>query len=62
MHRHFDHERLAGILHNRKGWVLCLNDCAEVQRIYEGYKMVRLAVDYSMSRSRQNREVLIISD
>lgn len=62
LHRHFDHRRLAAILHSSKGWVLCLNDCAEVRRLYDGHTIVGLEVDYSMSRTKHKREVLIISD
>jgi DNA adenine methylase len=61
-----DHVLLADILRSRENWMLCYNECAEVRHLYRGYHFVDaqdgLSWSYGMSKSKNAKEVLILSD
>jgi DNA adenine methylase len=61
-----DHKLLASILKSRDNWVLSYNDCAEVKRLYSGFRIVDegngLSWKYGMSKSKNSNEVLILSN
>ncbi len=48
-----DHERLAACLARAKGrWLLSYNDCAEVRRLYRGFKVTTVPAAYSAAKVR----------
>ncbi|MGO9120465.1 MAG: DNA adenine methylase [Desulfomonilaceae bacterium] len=61
-----NHILLSDILHSRDNWMLSYNDCAEVRRAYRGFHVVDdrdgLSWQYGMSKSKNSREVLILSN
>ncbi len=61
-----DHELLASILRSRDNWMLSYNDCAEVRSLYRGFHIVDggdgLSWTYGMSKSKNSKEVLILSN
>ena len=62
LHFSFDHEALAGILHDRVCWVLSYDDCAEVRALYTGHRFVNAEWGYRLGKNSKSRnEVLILS-
>ncbi len=61
MHDGFNHEELAEVLHNRDGWVLSYNDCDLIQKLYQGFEVVRPEWTYGMSNNKKSNEVLIVN-
>lgn len=61
MQNGFDHERLAGILHGRDGWILSYNDTPEILSLYSDYDIVRPEWKYGMSSNKSSREILVLS-
>ena len=59
-HRGFDHAELADTLRQRSGWILSYNDCAEIRRLYAGYRMLQPQWKYSMSGGKPSSELLIM--
>lgn len=59
MHQGFQHEELAKILRDRKGWLLSYNDCEQVRTLYSGYEIMVPEWAYGMNNERKSREVLI---
>ena len=62
MHEGFDHEKLAGLLTNREGWILSYNDCRLVRDLYDGFSFVTPEWTYGMSNDKKSNEVLILSN
>ena len=54
MHKDFDHERLARVLHRRTGWLLSYNDCPTIRSLYKGYKTERPRWRYGMNNYKQS--------
>ena len=61
MHRGFDHEGLAKILHGRDKWILSYNDIPYIRDMYSDYHVIRPEWRYSMSSNKASSEVLILS-
>lgn len=61
MHERFDHDGLANILKNKGRWMLCYNDCNYIRQLYAGYKIVKVAWNYGMNKSKKSSEIVIIS-
>ena len=62
MHEGFNHDELAEVLRERKGWVLSYNDCERIRRLYDGYRIITLDWKYGMSCDKKSKEVLIINE
>ena len=60
-HRGFDHTGLCDLMRARGGWVLSYNDCPEIRRMYQGYRILTPTWQYGMSADKRSREVLILS-
>ena len=59
LHRKFDHERLHSLLTKRSGWLMSYNDCPQIQKMYEGYEIIKAEWAYGMNKSKQSSEILI---
>lgn len=60
-HEAFDHEGLADIITQRKGWILSYNDCEKVRKLYKGFKSIVLNWAYGMNNNKKSNELLILS-
>ena len=60
-HKDFDHENLAGILRDRKQWILSYNDCEEIRDLYKDFEIIMPDWKYGMGNDKGSREVLIFS-
>ena len=58
----FDHAELADYLRHRQGWLLSYNDCPEVRRLYEGFRVLEPEWLTGMGVDKRKRELLIVSD
>ncbi len=61
-HKGFNHNELAEILQKRNQWILSYNDCAEIRKLYKGYRIITPNWKYGMSSNKISNEVLILSD
>ena len=61
MHKEFNHERLAQMLHKRNKWILSYNNSDKILKLYHGYKIIYPNWKYGMSNDKNSREVLILS-
>ena len=61
MHRSFDHEKLAELLHKKNKWILSYNDSKKIHEIYDGYYFHYPKWKYGMSNDKDSREVIILS-
>ena len=61
MHNGFEHETLAKMLKERKGWILSYNDCKEIREWYKGHHILTPEWAYGMNNSKQPNEVVILS-
>ena len=59
MQEDFDHENLAKLLHNRRGWILSYNDCARIRDLYAGFEFKVPHWTYGMNNGKSSNEVLI---
>jgi len=59
-HRNFDHLALRDLLGSRHGWVLSYNDCPEIRKLYNGYRILTPQWSYSMTKDKASRELLIL--
>ena len=60
----FDHKKLAGILRNRKNWVLSYNDDPMIYELYEGFHkhVVKMTSGWKKNKQRiKKKELLIFS-
>ena len=64
LHRSFNHDRLAAMLRERRGWVLSYNDCDAIRRLYDGFNIERVEWTYTMTQhgSKESSEVIIWRD
>lgn len=61
MHEGFNHEELADVLRQRDGWILSYNNCAEIRKLYKGFKQEEPEWTYGMSDDKQSSELLVIN-
>ncbi len=61
MHEGFNHYELADALHKRDGWILSYNNCEEIRKLYEGYKMIEPKWTYGMNGDKISKELLILN-
>ena len=61
LHKGFDHDELAEVLRERKGWVMSYNDSPEIRKMYDWASIVELDWFYSMTFKRAN-EILIVCE
>ena len=61
LHRTFDHQKLADILHKRSNWILSYNNVPAIHRMYAGYHFRYPTWKYGMSKNKTSNEVLILS-
>ena len=62
LHKGFDHELLADILHSRDKWILSYNDAPYIRELYRGYQVQTPKWQYCMNQKVKSNEVLILSD
>jgi site-specific DNA-adenine methylase len=60
MHKGFDHQLLSDILHTRSNWIMSYNSCDKILELYEDKKIIKLDWTYSMSKTKECNEILII--
>ena len=60
LHRNFEHERLAEVLRERRGWILSYRYHPYILKLYDGYRVVTLEPINSMSRKAKPPDVLIV--
>lgn len=60
-HKGFDHEKLAGMLRGRDGWILSYNDCSLVRDLYSGFTILPASWTYGMNKDKKSSEVVILS-
>lgn len=61
-HKDFDHDGLCSLLRKRDRWILSYNDCDEIREMYKGYRMIIPQWKYGMSKIKESRELLILSN
>lgn len=61
-HKNFDHLALFNILKNRTRWLLSYNDCEEIRKMYNGFRIIKLEWRYGMTSNRKSSEILIFSN
>ena len=61
-HKDFDHEGLGNLLKSRGNWVLSYNDSMEIREIYNDNRIFRPQWKYGMSKDKESRELLILSN
>ncbi|MFT3703715.1 MAG: DNA adenine methylase [Agriterribacter sp.] len=61
-HKDFDHEGLAVLLQKRQKWILSYNDCDEIRKMYSKFKMIKPDWKYGMSKDKNSKELLILSN
>jgi len=62
LHRDFDHNGLASLLHKRGKWILSYNESEEIRNLYKGYRIETPMWTYGMSSNKKSREILILSN
>lgn len=60
-HKNFNHLELFEILNKRNNWLLSYNDCAEIRKIYNGYKIISPVWKYGMGNNKSSNEIIIFS-
>jgi DNA adenine methylase len=61
-HKNFNHDELREMVEDCQSWVMSYNDCPEIRKMYEKYRIVELAWAYGMGNSKKSNEILIIKD
>lgn len=61
-HKGFDHEGLAELLKDRKGWLMSYNDCEWIREAYSGFRIEDVDWSYGMNKTKKSSEVLIFSE
>lgn len=60
MHESFDHDKLFECLSKRKNWLMTYNNCEHIKNLYKGYKIIETSWSYSMNKSKQSSEIVIV--
>ena len=60
-HIDFDHDALSELLKARDRWVLSYNDCSEIRKMYQNYKIVKPEWTYGMGNIKKSNELIILS-
>ncbi|MBT9141979.1 MAG: Modification methylase DpnIIA [Dehalococcoidia bacterium] len=61
MHKSFNHQALADLLHKRDRWIMSYNDQNEIRELYKDYPILSVEWAYHMSKNKQSSEILILS-
>ncbi len=61
MHETFEHERLYKCLSNKKNWILTYNNCEYIRDLYKEFNIIETSWSYSMNKSKQSSEIVILS-
>lgn len=59
-HRDFDHERLRRVLSSKRRWMMTYNDTPYIRDLYSGYEIINVDWRYSMGRSNESDEIVIV--
>jgi DNA adenine methylase len=60
LHTNFDHQKLHEILKTKKKWMLTYNNCDYIRNLYKDYKIIEVSWSYSMNKSKESSEIIII--
>lgn len=60
LHEAFDHQRLRNYLGTRKDWVLSYNDCEEIRKLYQGFRIIEASWSYGMNKTKKSSEIVIL--
>lgn len=60
LHDGFAHESLHALLTKRDRWILSYNDCPEIRKMYEGYKIIEPKWKYGLGKNKDSKEILIM--
>lgn len=60
LHANFDHEKLHKVLKKKKNWMLTYNNCNYIRELYKDYKIIEVNWSYSMNKSKESSEIIII--
>lgn len=61
-HKEFNHIKLNELLNNEEDWVLSYNNSEEVLDLYSKYHILYPNWKYGMSKDKDSKEVLILSE
>lgn len=61
MHENFNHELLFELLQIKKNWVLTYNSCDYIRNLYKDFIMINVNWSYSMNKTKESSEIIIIS-
>lgn len=63
LHKVFNHDELAEILRERKGWVMSYNDVPEIRRMYDWATIVEAKWSYTMHNwHSKSNEIIIVNE
>jgi DNA adenine methylase len=60
MHDTFDHDKLYKCLSGKKNWMMTYNNCEYIKELYKDYKIIETEWSYSMNKSKESSEIVII--
>lgn len=61
LHEFFDHEKLYNILKDKKNWLMTYNNCEFIKDMYKDFLIIEVSWSYSMNKTKESSELVIIS-
>lgn len=61
MHENFNHLLLFDIIKTKKNWILTYNNCDYIKTLYKDYLIIEVSWSYSMNKTKESSEIIIIS-
>jgi DNA adenine methylase len=61
MHENFEHEKLFQIIKYKKNWIMTYNNCDYIKNLYKDFIILDASWTYSMNKSKESSEIVIIS-
>ena len=62
LHEHFDHVNLSNILkQSNVDWIMTYNNSPKIRQLYSEFKIIECDWSYSMNKSKQSSEIIILS-
>ena len=61
MHQEFNHKKLYDCISTKKNWMMTYNNCQYIRELYKDFKIIETNWSYSMNKSKESSEIVIIS-
>ena len=62
LHEHFNHEKLFKSISGMKNWILTYNNCEYIKNLYKNHVIIEVDWSYSMNKSKESSEIIILSN